>query len=89
MLILLEIPDLNGIILSQMGVQANHMNPLCIGNCRRVAGQLGLKSSRPLSQVGPGSTPPESTRPCVFSEYSVTYMYPYMYIIYIYGLGFE
>ena len=33
-----------------------------------VAGQLGLKSSRPLSQVGPGSTRPESTRPGVFSE---------------------
>ena len=28
MLILLEIPHKNGIILSQMGVQANHMNPL-------------------------------------------------------------
>ena len=27
MLILLEIPHNNGIILSQMGVQANHMNP--------------------------------------------------------------
>ena len=31
-----------------------------------VAGQLGLKSSRPLSQVGPGSTRPVSTRPGVF-----------------------
>ena len=31
-----------------------------------VAGQLGLKSSLPLSQVGPGSTRPESTRPGVF-----------------------
>ena len=40
-----------------------------------VAGQLGLKSSRPLSQVGPGSTWPESTGPGVFSERSVTYMY--------------
>ena len=39
-----------------------------------VAGQLGLKSSRPLSQLGPGSTRPESTRPSVFSERSVTYM---------------
>ena len=42
-----------------------------------VAGQLGLKSSRPLSQVGPGSTRPESTQPGVFSERSVTYMYMY------------
>ena len=33
-----------------------------------VAGQLGLKSSRPLSQLGPGSTWPESTRPGVFSD---------------------
>ena len=47
-----------------------------------VAGQLGLKSSRPLSQVGPGSTRPESTRPGIFSERSVTFMYM------IYGLGF-
>ena len=39
-----------------------------------VAGQLGLRSSRPLSQFGPGSTRPESTRPVVFSERSVTYM---------------
>ena len=31
-------------------------------------GQLGLKSSRPLSQLGPGSTRPESTRPGVFSD---------------------
>ena len=53
-----------------------------VDSLQLVAGQLGLKSSRPLSQVGPGST-----RPCVFSERSVTYMYPYMYIIY--GLGFE
>ena len=52
-----------------------------------VAGQLGLKSSRPLSQVGPGSTRPESTRHGVFSECSVTYMYMYdMYMIF--GLGF-
>ena len=42
-----------------------------------VAGQLGLKSSRPLSQVGPGSTLPESTRSGVFSEPSFTYMYVY------------
>ena len=34
MLILLEIPHKNGIVLSQMGVQANHMKPLCIRNCR-------------------------------------------------------
>ena len=47
-----------------------------------VAGQLGLKSSRPLSQVGPGSTRPESTRPGVFSERSVTFMYM------IYDFGF-
>ena len=33
-----------------------------------VAGQLGLKSSQTLSQLGPGSTRPESTRPGVFSE---------------------
>ena len=43
-----------------------------------VAGQLGLKSSRPLSRLGPGSTRPESTWPGVFSEHSATYM--------IYGL---
>ena len=48
----------------------------------RVAGQLGLKSSRPLSQVSPGPTQSESTRPGVFLEHSVTYMYM------IYGLGF-
>ena len=46
---------------------------------KRVACQVGLKSSRPLSQVGPGST-----RPGVFSEHSVTFMSMYM----IYGLGF-
>ena len=33
-LVLLEIPHKNGILLSQMGVQAYHMNPLCICNCR-------------------------------------------------------
>ena len=48
----------------------------------KVAGQLGLKSGQPLSQVGPRSTLPEPTRPGVFSERSVTYMYM------IYGLGF-
>ena len=32
-----------------------------------VAGQLGLKSSRPASQVGLGSTRPGSTRPGVDS----------------------
>ena len=32
-----------------------------------VAGQVGLKSSRPVSQVGLGSTRPESTRPGVDS----------------------
>ena len=32
-----------------------------------VAGQLGLKSSRPASQVGLGSTQPESTRPGIYS----------------------
>ena len=48
----------------------------------RVAGQLGLKSSRPLSQVSPGPTQSESTQPGVFLEHSVTYMYM------IYGLGF-
>ena len=44
------------------------------------AGQLGLKSSRPWVFLS-GSTLPESTRPGVFSERSVTYMYM------IYGLG--
>ena len=34
MLILPEIPHKDGIILSQLGIQANHMNPLCIRNCR-------------------------------------------------------
>ena len=38
-----------------------------------VAGQLCLKSSRPLSQLGPGSTWPESTRPAVFSFYQNVY----------------
>ena len=33
----------------------------------KVAGQVGLKSSRPVSQVGLGSTRPESTRPGVDS----------------------
>ena len=47
-----------------------------------VAVQLGLKSSRPLSQVGPGSTRPESTQLGVFSERSVTFMYM------IYDFGF-
>ena len=37
MLILLEISHKNGIILSQMWVQANHMNPLCTcRSCRSV-----------------------------------------------------
>ena len=35
-----------------------------------VAGQLGLKTSRPLSQVGSGSTRPESTQPGVFRAIS-------------------
>ena len=39
-----------------------------------VAGQLGLKSCRPLSRLVPGSTRPESTWPSVFSEHSATYM---------------
>ena len=34
MLFLLEIPHENRIILSQKGVQVNHMNPLCIRRCR-------------------------------------------------------
>ena len=34
-----------------------------------VAGQFGLKSSRPLSQLGPGST-----RQDVLSEHSASYM---------------
>ena len=51
-----------------------YLNGLCLdSSCSRshppdssvVAGQLGLKSSRPLSQVGPVSTRPESTRPDV------------------------
>ena len=37
---------------------------------RKVAGQLGLKSSWPLSQLGPGSRRPESTLPGVFLEHS-------------------
>ena len=37
MLIFLEIPYENGIILSQSGVQANHMNPLCIILCRSLS----------------------------------------------------
>ena len=36
---------------------------------KREGGQLGLKSSRPLSQVGPGSN-----RPGVFSERTCTYI---------------
>ena len=44
-----------------------------------VAGQLGLKSSRPLSQLGPGSTPPESARPSVFSEH-IWYMFCFLYM---------
>ena len=48
-------------------------------------GNFSLKSSRPLSKVGPGSTRPESTQPGVISQRSVTYMYMYM----IYGqVGF-
>ena len=35
---------------------------------RMVAGQLGLKSSRPASQVGLGSTRPGSNRPGVDFE---------------------
>ena len=41
-----------------------------------VAGQLDLKSSQPLSQVSPGSTRPESTRPGVF------YIHVHVYDIY-------
>ena len=40
-----------------------------------VAGQLGLKSRRPLSQLGPMSTQPESNRPGVFSERLGTYIW--------------
>ena len=50
----------------------------------RVAGQLGLKSSRPLSQVGPGSTRPESTRPGVFFR---AFSYIYVHVA-IYGIRF-
>ena len=49
-----------------------------------VAGQLGLKSTRPLSQLGPGSTQPESSRPGVFSEHSVTYIW---FGLYMYNLS--
>ena len=45
----------------------------------RVAGQLGLKSSRPLSQLSPGSTRSESTRPGVFSE-RIWYMFCFLYM---------
>ena len=50
---------------------------LCIWETPKlvVAGQLGLKSSRPLSQVGHESTRPESTRPGVFLERPVTYIW--------------
>ena len=34
MLIFLEIPNENGIILSQVGVRANHINSLCTRSCR-------------------------------------------------------
>ena len=44
-----------------------------------VAGQLGLKSSRPLSQLGPGSTRPESTRPGVFLD-RIWYMFCFLYM---------
>ena len=52
----------------------------------KVSGQLGLKSSRPLSQLGPGSTRPESTRPGVFSEHSqlgLNEMYVWFLLAYI------
>ena len=52
-----------------------------------VAGQLGPKSSRPLSQLGPGSTRPESTRPEVFSEGSGTYIYCIWCVLYMYTLS--
>ena len=45
MLIFLEIPYENGIILFQKGVQANHMNPLCIRWFRgRVVNALDFKA---------------------------------------------
>ena len=50
-----------------------------------VAGQLGLKSSRPLSQLGPGSTRPGSTGPGVFSERSVRY--GKLFVLYMYNLS--
>ena len=40
-----------------------------------VAGQLGLKSSWPLSQLGPGSTRPKSTRSGVSCIYVLIYVY--------------
>ena len=45
---------------------------------RRVADQLGLKSSRPPIQVDPGST-----WPVVFSECSVTNMYMYINTVWV------
>ena len=48
-------------------MDTNHFDCNVLSVCW-VAGQLGLRSSRPLSQVGPRSTGPESTRPSVFSE---------------------
>ena len=36
-----------------------------------VAGQLGLKSSRPAGQIGLGSTRPGSTRPGVDSNVTI------------------
>ena len=41
--------------------------------------QLGLKSSLSLSQLGPGSTRPESTRPGVFSE-QICDMFCFLYV---------
>ena len=58
-------------------MEANYMNRDQNALKNRVAGQLGLKSSRPLSQVRPGSTQPQSTRPGVFSERSITYVHVY------------
>ena len=52
---------------------------LCSGTIYKVEGQLGLKSSWPLSQRGPGSIRPESTRPGVFSEH-IWYMFCFLYM---------
>ena len=53
------------------------VNTIRVQSCT-VAGQVGLKSSRPLSQLGPGSMRPESTLPGV-----LTYNYEIWFECYI------